>query len=682
MKKIFLNYLFNHHYLVNQLEFETDCMAETRLTLGNIFNIRITEGAELLQPEMIRQAELIIGISVPKAFYRGFPESVRSLSMETLLIDQLLHYFNTYGMNNFDEAGHSVFEEDIERKAFNEKTPVKDFAVITETEAIEKLKGFTEDLLSGTRQLSDEQYALVLEFIRVYGYMPENCASKNTAVRLLIDTRRDEFAGFLMLSDVPKLADELNYRSTGRKDPKKLNLKNRNRRLLTEVIDRLVKMGKVDTGNCYEKKDLWSGLLHHIHYKTDDPKGIEFLNAMRGGENHSALSVFEKTLAEQGAPAAADVLIRRKRAGMLLRNIDYLLSRCRSDEEVRSIIEKIDTKNTIVLLQLMFHYYSKPVPYRSFKFIKYGMMRKHDETNAEMMRRRTLPAKRDRDAAASAIRAKLEKVLSGRLGKVYIDPKMKRVALPVQEGAGQGGFGTLSKGSRIPLPEGKKIRGCTYWEKVNDIDLSVIGLDGDLHQTEFSWRTMAAMQSSAITYSGDQTSGYSGGSEFFDVDPDQVKKLYPKLRYLIFCNNIYTGGCKGFKNIVCRAGYMLRDIIDSGEIFEPKTVSSSFIIDSESRFAYLFGIDLQTNDFVWLNIAVDSRSRIAGQNDMSFLVKYFEMTEIISVYDFFAMMASEMVDDAKNADIAVTDDEIETGEDTEIIRSYDSERMIALLNQA
>lgn len=679
MKLTFVDYLFNHHFLVNLPDTVTENQAEIRLALGNIFNIRIKSGAELLQPYMIREAEKIIGTSVPRAFYLGFPESVRKLSRVELFVDQILHYFNTYGQGNFDEPGHSLLEEEIERKVFNEETPVRDFEVITEAEAIEKLKGYTEDLLSGTRPLSDEQYMLVLEFIKEYSYTPENCASKNTAMRLLIDTCDPEFAKFLILSDVPKLADELNYRRNEIKNPRKLNLKNKDRKLLTAVIDRLIMTDKIDTRTCYEKKALWSGLLHHIHYKTTDPKGIEFLNAMRGDENHSALSEFEKALAENGAAAAADVLVRRKGSGMLLRNLDYLLSRCESDQEVRDVIGKINTANTIILLQLMLHYYSEPAPIRTFKFIKYGMMRKHDETPDEAKKRETILSKRDRKAARNAIRDLLEKNLKGRFGRVYIAPEMKNIALPLQEGASQGGFGTLSKGSRIPLPEGKKIRAFTYWEKVDDIDLSVIGLKKDLSQREFSWRNMYGNQDKAITFSGDQTSGFNGGSEFFDIDLGEFKKAYPDIEYLIFCNNVFSG--VSFKNVICRAGYMLRDIQDSGEIFEPKTVKSSFTIDCDSTFAYLFGIDLKTNDFVWLNAAVDSRSRIAGTNRMTFLTQYFEMTKIINVYNFFAMMASELVDDPKDADIAITDEDIEPGESTEIIRSYDTEKMIAYLNQ-
>ncbi len=678
MELTFIDYLFNHHYLVSVSDAATENQAEIRLALGSIFNIRITAGADLLQPYMIREAEKIIGISVPRAFYLGFPESVRKLTRIELFIDQILHYYKTYGQGNFDEAGHSLLEEEIERKVFSEETPVRDFEVITEAEAIQKLKGYIEDLLVGTRPLSDEQYELVREFISEYKYTPENCASKNTAMRLLADTRDLGLAKFLMLSDVPKLADELNYRGKEIKNPKKLNLKNRDRKLLAVVISQLIEADKIDTMNCYEKKALWSGLLHHLHYKTTNPKGIEFLNAMRGDENHSALSEFEKTFAEKGAAAAADVLVQRKGSGMLLRNLDYLLSRCDSDDEVRDVIEKIDTNNTIILLQLMLHYNSVPAPLRTFKFIKYGMMRKHEETPDEAKNRGTILSKRDRKAAQNIIRELLEKNLKGRLGRVYIAPEMKNIALPLQEGASQGGFGTLSKGSRIPLPEGKKVRAFTYWEKVNDIDLSVIGLTKNLEQREFSWRNMFAKQDEAITFSGDQTSGYNGGSEFFDIDPEKFKKQYPDIEYLVFCDNVYSG--VPFINVICRAGYMLRDIQDSGEIFEPKTVRSSFTIDCNSTFAYLFGIDLKTNDFVWLNLAADNRSRIAGTNIMTFLTQYFEMTKIINVYDFFAMMASELVDDPKAADVAVTDEEVETGENTEIIRSCDFERMIALMN--
>ena len=701
MKKIFLEYFFDHHYLVSPAEAPGGNIPELRFALARLFAIRITSGAELLRFEMIPMVSELIGMDVPEPFYRGFPDSIRDLSVPELVIDQYLHYYRTYGQGDFSEAGHSVFEKEIEPKCFREKAEVREFAVISESEALSKLQEFAEGLLAGTRPLSGDQYDFLLEFLDEYHYKPQNCASKSTAFQLLADTGDLYFTSFLMLSDVTKMAEELNFRrfvdklQNGRDDfddgdegkkrrlVPRLDLPNRDRRLLTAVIDRLIADGKINTRECYERKARWSGLLHHIHYKTKDLKGIEFLNAMRGRENRSLLSAFEKAMAESGPIAAADVLVRGGKPGLLLRNIDYLVSRCGSDDEVRAILEKADTGNTLMLIQLLLHYkLEMDRGPRVFTFVKNRSLKKHTETVPEARRRRTVLAQRDRDAVAGEVSRMLENNLRGRLGRVYIDPAMKNAALPLQESAGQGGFGVLNRGTRIPLPPGKKIRAFTYWEKVDDIDLSVIGIGEDGEEEEFSWRTMAGMQSEAITFSGDQTSGFKGGSEFFDVDPEIFRKKYPYIRKLVFCDNIFSDTeVLSFRACVCRAGYMLRDRDHSGEVYEPRTVESSFTIDCDSNFAYLFGLDLETNDFVWLNTTSAARARIAGEETYGFLEKYFGMTRAFSVYDFSRMMAAELTDDPAEADVAVTDADVCVGETTELIRSWDNEKLLRLLSQ-
>ena len=61
---------------------------------------------------------------------------------------------------------------------------------------------------------------------------------------------------------------------------------------------------------------------------------------------------------------------------------------------------------------------------------------------------------------------------------------------------------------------------------------------------------------------------------------------------------------------------MLRDWDDSGQVYEPKTVKSAYLVNCESTFAYLFGIDLFTNEFVWLNVAKNSKLRVAGDTNL------------------------------------------------------------------
>jgi len=691
MKELYKEYLFHKHFFVNDLHVDADTETsgvqnvqsdsrfETLFALANLFNIRITSGEKLLTPDMIRFASKELGENVPQPFYEGFPESVRALSPDRLLFDQLLHYTRTYGFGDFSEGGHSVFEEKMERTAFKEASSIKDFSVITEDEALVKLEEMVSGLLAGTRPLSDSQYQLVKEFIVDRGFTPYSIASKNTAVKLLLDTRDLKLAGGLYMSDVIRLTDEMNFLLYGNEDMTKLNLKNQDRRFITALINELFRVGRVDLRSCYEKKKLWNGLLHHIHYRAISEEAQAFVNAMRGRGNESVYSEFEAAMKKRRILEAADILKKGKGTSAVLRNLNYLISRCESGEALDNLLDTLESGNVIILLQLLLRYSgTQGTGARTFAFTKHNLLKVHTETEEEQSSRRSMITAGQTAALKTKIMSMLKAALKDKLGRVYIDPDMKRYALPLQESTSQGGFGVLTRGSRLPVPDCRVIRGFTYWEKVNDIDLSVFGITEKGEAKEFSWRTMASNQSPAITYSGDVTNGFNGGSEYFDVDIEEFRKTYPDIRYIIFCDNVYSG--LNFESCFCKAGYMLRDKVGSGEIYEPKTVQSSFLVNCASTFAYLFGLDLNTMEFVWLNMARSGSVAVAGTTDMSFLLDHFHTTEIINVYSFFEMMASEITEDPANAEVIVTDKETESREGQLLIREYDTEKMIALMN--
>ena len=682
MKSVFKNYLFQKHILVSEKkETETARLRfEILFSLANLFNVRITEGKKLVQKEMIKYVARNLGENVPAPFYEGFPDSVRQLGRDQLLFDQLLHYVVTYGLGNFSEPGHSVFEEQFERAAFNEETEIKEFSVITEEEAVSVLGEAVNHLLAGSRPLSDEQYELVKEFVIHYNFVIDDVASKNTCIRLLADTGNLKLVDFLVMSDVIKLVDELNYRVYQNRNIHQLNLKNQDRKLITGVIRKIFQSGRVDVRTCCEKKKVWCGLLHHIHYPARTEAEKAFCDVMRGKRNLSVYATFEKAMTEKNIDAATEALRSGKGSAAVLRNLNYIISRCETAEEIESVVRLMETDNVIVLLQLLIQYaqYKTGGTPRAFVFTKYNRLKVHIETAAEVNKRRSVISKEQAHMLEERILGNLKKVLKDRLGKVYIDPAMKKYAVPLQENTSQGGYGVLPKGSRIPIPETKKIRAFTYWEKVNDIDLSVFGMDDKGGISEFSWRTMASAQSGAITYSGDQTSGYYGGSEYFDVHLQKFREAYPGTHYLIFCNNVYSR--INFSKCFCKAGFMNRDLIDSGEVYEPKAVKSSFLINTDSTFAYLFGIDLKTEELIWLNMARNSSAIVAGTTRMDFLTDYFHLTDIINIYSLFEMMASELVEDPADADVIVTNrDDVKGGENAQVIREYDVEKVIALL---
>ena len=256
---------------------------------------------------------------------------------------------------------------------------------------------------------------------------------------------------------------------------------------------------------------------------------------------------------------------------------------------------------------------------------------------------------------------------------------MQKVALPLQETTQLSGFGGTPSGSRTPVDCDQIVRAFTYWEKVNDIDLSAIGITYDKQLIEFSWRYSYELNTQAICFSGDQTSGYKGGSEYFDVDLKQFKKDYPEVEYLVFNDNVYTG--TPFSECFCKAGYMFRSAISSGEVFEPKTVQTSITCSCDSTYAHLFAIDLLTNEIVWLGLGADNNAIIAGETDVNYLNSYLSVCEKFNYYNFFKMLATEIVSTPEEADVVVSDNVEQVKEGALLIKSSDTAKVIELMNQ-
>ena len=682
LSQIYQDYLFDKHVLVGDEDHpkEPSEAFATVFALARLFGIRITSGQRLAHRELIELASQKLGEDVPKPFYRGFPESVRELTQFQLIFDQLLEYFVSYGMNDFSGEGHSVFEREFERSAFQEDARILDFKIVSREEGRKLIADSVNALMLSSRPLRKNQMDLVKTYMQEEDISEySHCACKDTAIKLLLATKDLSWLRFLHLSDGIAIVDELNYEWNESTNLKKLNLKNQQRKFISQILDWFFENGNISIKSCYEKKALWCGILHHIHYRPKNEAATRFIQSMRGRENHSAFSSFEKEMGEGEIEKAATVLVQEKGSGTLLRNLNYLLSRCRTKAEVELVISRIHTSNVILLLQLYFDYVlSVPAERRTFRFSKYSMLHKHTETDEEMARRKTVLSRAIRNSAEETVLDTLKELMKDRLGKVYYDPQLNGLAIPLQEGTSLAGFGALPKGSRLPLLDGKIIRAFTYWEKVNDIDLSVIGITRNGSKREFSWRTMASSQSNAILFSGDVTRGYNGGSEFFDIDIDQFCTKYPDVHYIVFCDNVFSGS--PFKACVCTAGYMLRDRVGSGEIFEPKTVQTSYRVNCDSTFALLFAFDLDTSEFVWLNVALNGQARIAGTEEIQFILRYLESTRAMSLRSLIEMMAQEMTEDPAEADLIISDRELGVPTETPVIHSCDLDKMIALIN--
>ena len=163
------------------------------------------------------------------------------------------------------------------------------------------------------------------------------------------------------------------------------------------------------------------------------------------------------------------------------------------------------------------------------------------------------------------------------------------------------------------------------------------------------------------------------------MDVRAFRKRYPHLRFLVFCGNVFTSGVR-FDQCECRAGWMARREVDSGEVYEPKTVRSAFPVRGGGRFACLYGVDLEREELVWLNVQRSNPSAVAGASSLAFLLPWFRIADRMNLALFFEMLARERTEDPAEAEILVTDRALPLRPDQRQIRSQDTEQILRYLN--
>lgn len=269
MKQIYKEQLFQSRYIVSDIENSTENAFEVVFSFAALFNIRITTGEKLAQIEMIRFVSEQLGVDVPDSFYRNFPASVKSLSSDEMLFVQLYRYSKTHGLNLFEE-GNSFFESFLDKTAFREKSAIQDYAIISEREAKIKIDNIVADLIQSPTALTDKQYDLVLEYVRDYDVDVSTCGSKDTAIRLLADSRNMKLISFLSMPDVIPLVEEINYRSYGADDIKRMNLRNPDKKFISEVLDKLLENNRCGIEKYCDKMLSWTSLLRQLGYRASD----------------------------------------------------------------------------------------------------------------------------------------------------------------------------------------------------------------------------------------------------------------------------------------------------------------------------------------------------------------------------------------------------------------------------
>lgn len=265
------------------------------------------------------------------------------------------------------------------------------------------------------------------------------------------------------------------------------------------------------------------------------------------------------------------------------------------------------------------------------------------------------------------------------LGKVYIDEDFKNYLVPFSQRSASKAVKTIVRGSKLPIKkDATAVRGFIWWTNTDkarngwgedrvDIDLSATIYDENWQYVDRVSYTQLRSAKYRAYHSGDITNGGNvngdGVAEFIDVDIDAVAKNAG--RYIAF--QVYSFTRQHFSTLPnCRFGWMEREDVNSGEIFEPKTVEMKIDLTADSTVAIPVIFDCVERKFIWCDMNLQNgSSRFYGNNLESNLqgvtATCYGLTHLnkTNIYDLVMMNAiarGSIVTNRNEADIIFSND--------------------------
>jgi stress response protein SCP2 len=242
------------------------------------------------------------------------------------------------------------------------------------------------------------------------------------------------------------------------------------------------------------------------------------------------------------------------------------------------------------------------------------------------------------------------------LGKVFIDPDLKRFTIPSAVRSASRSLNTVGRGTRTPLGTGDTVRLFIWWKdgkNRTDLDLSVLMLDEN-HKSMGTVSYYNLREFGAI-HSGDITSAPNGASEFIDISVSHLRER--GVKYVMMAVNSFTDQ-PFFELPECFAGFMSRKDAQSGEIYDPRTVENVFDLTADTKVSVPLILDLESNESIWTDLALTRNPDTLNNvhfNKSALTLLNQSMVELNrpSLYDLFAIHAAargQQVSDKADAD--------------------------------
>lgn len=667
-------------------------------SLGYTFSKELFKQLETLNKDELQKfyfdlvpvlKEMVGADVVYNPMYPSFPKSVMDSEDVDLFINAIVHYW----------SGGTLYpiEQKNERLPLFDETKVKviDLGTIddlndvfinlcqSKTSISQTDKEDLEWIFKNTQIQFPEEIPLK-ENVAIVGklYLENYPLAKAEDIQKYFKTATDVLRLITAMSDGDvSLSTNTKFRSFKRKERRKL-------------LELLQNCGEIEE-DMLRYKNRWIRVgerLHPSEYSVERfGKVITAFNKLR---NDIKIETFagKVTRAIETEDYASALKLLKKRPGELARKIDHLL---RISDDKNSVINTFkdvaSVVSTPVLLQVKEHFAHRTEKLESRVFFPKGSLaRCHciDNTLLDINKKYC-------DAIVKICENALIENYKKKdfLGNVYLSDEYKRYIVPFSQRSASKSLKTIVRGSRLPIPEETKaLRAFIWWTNTGkskfgdwngndrvDIDLSAAIFDENWAYMEHISYTNLRLAKYKSCHSGDITNGGEvdgdGVSEFLDVDIDSVIKY--GARYVVY--QVYSYTRQKYSDMPhAMFGWMNREDVDSGEIYEPKTVEQKMDLTSQSVVCIPVIFDCVKREVIWcdMNLSLDSiYSHCGGNNVESNLfgvaATCYSMVNMSkpNLYDLIELHIKARglrVDNKEDADIIFDIDEGVTPYDTDV----------------
>lgn len=551
-------------------------------------------------------------------FYPNFPSQVAKASDVELFVNALLHYAGDI----FGVRIVPVYEKKARPKLKGEpaERPLRlgsdQIARDCVSDLLAQNAGMGAADVTALRELMNENTSMVLASIPVSVSNRENLAHITAAAMGHGPMPTSLRSQFVSATDVLRLAVALSGGDVSlAADSKFVSFPRPVRRELMSLLDGCSDLSMASRSETFKRL---GERLHPGSMSGQYPKAAAAFSDLRSGVRPETVLTRIDRLVQKSLTAKAADELAKARPGELARRLDHLLreNTGQSKKVLKSFEACVPQVSTRVLLSVLAHFESRCDDQRKHRlFFPKGNVARAQVIDDE---RRSIPAALCTQVVA-VVRAELTRRFSelDDMGKVWIDPTLDRVAVPLTIRNASPGLRTIGRGSRLPLDVDDSIQRAFMWwmDQSNgydgrvDLDLSMMLVDDDFTTTqEIAYYNLRGVNA---VHSGDFTSAPApdGAAEFIDLDTASAARS--GWRYAAVTVTSYTGQSFGTLEGAF-AGVQGRRDSDSGEVFEPSQVDLRFDICSDSTFVIPFVIDLKTNEMVWIDMSIRPNARFVN----------------------------------------------------------------------